>query len=757
MPARAVDIGALRSARLSDVEHSGVDSPAELPARAFEVAPVSLSVSDTEGRIVHGNATFWRLFGHDPDRPLSVSDLSRDNDLLWTRSYLERLAAGDIDEYDSAKRFVRADGSEFDADVTIRAILEDGVCTGMVAIVRPVEVRPHIEDERVRTLLEHSASTLTLVDETGQVIETAGRYRSTLGYPVEFWEHRTILDVLVPEDVERVLALREEVLDRPGAEIVGDFRVVAADRRIETLEVSATNLLDDPSVRGIVVTSRNVTAERADRQAVAALHDDAVAESERRTSLLAMVSHELRNPLHAMSGMAELLASDRGLSPEQHELAVAIHRQLLRLADVTDDLLDTARLDLGEFRLRPQALDLRDLVDDVMRVAATDAGDRIDVGSTVTDAVPFTIEADPARLQQILGNLVGNAVKFTEHGSVHLTLDHRDGRLHIDVADTGPGVAADQLERVFEPFQTAPGSGGRRGAGLGLAVVRRLAEAMGGTATATSRPGAGSTFHVEMPIVEVDTRRPTAADELPGDVDPHHVLVVEDTPINQDLARAQLTRLGIACTIVGSAEDALELLAHQPFDAILMDHQLPGMNGRDATREIRASGWDVPVIGVTASSTAADERACIDAGMTGFLPKPVGLERLEAALASAWAGDVTRPTEPAPSVDPAHDAVDRSVLEQLVAELGDRSIVEQLVRSYLDELDGRSRDIGGPDADLAARQAHTLKSSSRLLGANALADLCAAAEHDERRRPETVDHAHAVHVALQSWLSEPAT
>ncbi len=211
---------------------------------------------------------------------------------------------------------------------------------------------------------------------------------------------------------------------------------------------------------------------------------------------------------------------------------------------------------------------------------------------------------------------------------------------------------------------------------------------------------------------------------------------MEDTPVNQDLARAQLDRLDMECVIAGSAEDALELLAADSFDVILMDHQLPGMNGRDATREIRQRRITTPVIGVTASSTAADERACLDAGMNAFLAKPVGLERLGAAL-----HDVLTTRTASVSVDAAAEpgdtaapTIDVRVLDELADELGDRSIVDGLVGTFLDELDARSADIIGDDPELAARQAHTLKSSARLLGAIRLSQACADAEHDPDAR-----------------------
>ena len=382
------------------------------------------------------------------------------------------------------------------------------------------------------------------------------------------------------------------------------------------------------------------------------------------------------------------------------------------------------------------------------------------VTSTVADDVPFSITIDPARLQQILGNLLGNAVKFTDEGGVHLAVQLIGNQIEFVVSDTGRGIPPDQLLNVFQAFTTATTSGDRRGAGLGLTIVDRLATALDGSISVESELAVGSTFRLVMPR-GAQAETPDSAPLGRAVTSDHRarVLVVEDTPVNQDLARAQLDRLDMDCVIVGSAEEALEMLAVDQFDVILMDHQLPGMNGRDATREIRRRGIVTPVIGVTASSTAADEQACRAAGMNAFLAKPVGLERLGGAI-----GDVLTSEIPAVSAvaasrtrDSVAPTVDVSVLDELADELGDRSIVDGLVRTSLDELDARSADIIGGDAELAARQAHTLKSSARLLGAIELSQACADVEHDPGAKHVIDDLAASARSELRGWLAADDT
>jgi PAS domain S-box-containing protein len=737
----------------------------DLLAAAFGHAPTALSLADVHGRIVLANEEFWNLFGHEAGTALDVGMISRPQDQDWSLSYLTRLITGDIDEFRTVKHYVRRDGTEFDGNLALRAIRTEGICTGLIASIEPVDVRPIVDNVRVGKLLEHAAGSLSLVDPAGHIIETSGRYRSTLGYPLEFWEERSIFDVVLAEDLPILMDLRDRLLREPEHPITTDLRVLGADRKAETIEATVRNMLHDPDLNGLVVSTRNVSAERRMTDSLAKLRDKAVAEAERRSHLLATVSHELRNPLHAMSGLIELLALDTGLADEQRELAGSVLRQLKVLTSVTDDLLDTAQMEVGRFGIRPGPVVVRDLIDDVMQVAKSAAKGRIAVVHEVADEVPHFIATDALRVQQILSNLVGNAVKFTEQGSVHLVasvvggkmLDPEDGKmLQVEVRDTGIGIPPEQFNVIFEPFSTATTSGDHHGAGLGLAVVHRLIEALGGNVSTQSVVNQGSVFTIEIPLVNVVSELPDIPTEIPEAVGRVRILVVEDTPVNQQLAQHQLDRLAMDCVVADSAETCFELLELWPFDAILMDYQLPGMNGRDATSEIRRRGFLMPIVGITASSTAADERACLEAGMDAFLAKPVGLERLSSTLRNVLFGvanaglSASHPSKP--TVVEAV-AVDESVLNELAAELSGREVVESLVVTFLGELDARGAAIASGDPESAIRQAHTLKSSAKLLGALHLAELCAAAETDSSARGAVSAAALAARDGLTAWLS----
>ena len=408
---------------------------------------------------------------------------------------------------------------------------------------------------------------------------------------------------------------------------------------------------------------------------------------------------------------------------------------------------------------------MRRVVDDVARLGrAAQHDQRIAVWATVDEQVPDVVDTDGARLHQLLLNLVGNAVKFTDEGEVGISVTSEelgDGRLQlgITVHDTGRGIPPDDLDVIFDPFRMAANAGDDRGAGLGLAVASRIIAMLNGSIDVTSEIGRGSAFRVSFPVaVSAEPAEVTRDRRMLLDIDDRPViLVVEDNAVNQDLARHQLARLGAVAIVVASAEEAIELATARHLDAILMDHQLPGMNGRDATRELRRRNVTVPIVGMTASATAADEQACFDAGMDAFLAKPVGLMRLGETLDAL----ISRNTPVAPAehpdnhdVDHASGAVDVAALATLVDELGNPAIVTALVETFLGELERRQVAIAGDDPELVAREAHTLKSSARLLGAVQLATICEQVEQDPSRAPLVKDQATAAERAFRAWLSE---
>lgn len=725
-----------------------------LVERAFRAAPVPLGLLGLDGRFLMVNEAAATLLRRDTDELVGVPmpTLSPLNDQAWTTEYLRRMATGELGEFTALRPVRLPDGSREDHRLRIAPILDDGVPIALIATMFPSREHQHVTDARLSKLIENIDNTISLIDGDGALIETSGNYKEILGYPSQFWAERTIFDLLHPDDAMRVLAMRQSVLDQPGHLVTGEFSVKAADGTYQPLEVHAVNLLDDPDVRGIVITSRNVSEQRQLLNELAESRDDAVAAAQLRSRMVATVSHELRNPLHAMGGLAELLATSGRLDSDSLALTETLRRQIDALQHVVDDLLDESRLSMGSLALRSQPMALVPFVDDVVSLAQLGVkGKDVQVSAELADGLPPAVMADASRLRQVIGNLVGNAVKFTDAGSVTLKVAAEGAQLRFDIVDSGRGIAESELASVFEPFSTATNAGTGSGAGLGLAIVRQLVVLMQGTVQAASSLGVGSTFTVRLPMIAVAA----PAHEPDDDFVPARgarVLVVEDNAVNQLLAKSQLTRLGMQAVIVGSGEAALELLAKGDGPTIvLMDHQLPGIDGLETTRRLRqmeeGTGRRAVVISMTASATLADRAACEAAGMDDFMAKPVGLNTLNDTL-TRWlrAERRSRPRR----TDDAGGAgdIDRAALATLVDELGDADVVAELVRTFLAELRGRRTALTDAategDLDAARRVAHTLKSSSLLLGAAELGGACA--------RMASIDDAAAMRTLVEEIL-----
>jgi signal transduction histidine kinase/CheY-like chemotaxis protein len=374
---------------------------------------------------------------------------------------------------------------------------------------------------------------------------------------------------------------------------------------------------------------------------------EAAERADRAKSLfLANMSHEIRTPLNAVIGMASLL-SDTALSPAQTEAVATIHTAGDALRAVLSDVLDLAKIEAGVFDLVEAPFDPAQSVRQVVRLFdSMAAGKGVMLKGVIDHRLPPALLGDEGRLRQILLNLIGNAVKFTAAGTVKVAavvggVDDGRCRFRVSVKDTGPGIPAGQLERLFQPFVQADPSPTRRfgGAGLGLAISRRLVERMGGSITVRSQEGEGSTFTVRLDLpVARKSQIAAAAERTELPTFPRlRVLLVEDHPVNQLVTVRMLERLGCTSAVVDNGRSALDILEQGSWDVVLMDVQMPEMDGREAAREIRARWPDraLRIVGLSASALDSDRAAGLDAGMDDYLAKPVRLDQLAAVLGQA--------------------------------------------------------------------------------------------------------------------------
>jgi CheY-like chemotaxis protein/two-component sensor histidine kinase len=345
------------------------------------------------------------------------------------------------------------------------------------------------------------------------------------------------------------------------------------------------------------------------------------------------MSHEMRTPLHGILGMLQLVRENE-LEPDvQRQLDMA-QRSAEALSATIDEILDFSKIEARKIDLSMAWFDIRDVVADVTKAVDTTArAKNLAISCDVASDVPRRAWGDAARVRQVLMNLVGNAVKFTERGSVMINVAPRENALAFSVRDTGVGIDAATRSRIFEPF--VQGDARRfSGTGLGLAIARRIVEAMGGKIEVESEPDFGSTFRFT-----IGTRFDAPAvvpmnldDQVASSPRRHTVLVVDDNFVNQEFAAEAVRRLGHDVAVASSGEEALDLTAFRLFDLVLMDVQMPGIDGLEATRRLRAAGSLMRIVALTAHSTAEDRQRCLEAGMDDVLVKPVNTARLAAVL-----------------------------------------------------------------------------------------------------------------------------
>jgi signal transduction histidine kinase/CheY-like chemotaxis protein len=482
--------------------------------------------------------------------------------------------------------------------------------------------------------------------------------------------------------------------------------------------------------------------------------EESQAANRAKSTFLAAMSHEIRTPLNGIIGMTELLATEP-LDASQRAKVSIIRQSGDVLLDVISDILDFSKLESGAADLSITSFRLDEVfnsVREIMAPRATAKGLRFDVSCP-----RINITADAARLRQVLVNLAGNAIKFTSTGSVSISADPStltDGTscLRFIVRDTGIGMSEETKGRLFQEFVQGDPSISRRfgGTGLGLAICKRLIDSMGGRITVSSRPGEGSAFQVDLPC-QISAATPgvaaTVAPQVPRG---GTVLLVEDNAINRQVAEGMLRNFGMEVEVAANGQLALELARSRHFDVILMDMQMPVMDGLTSTREMRRLGIATPIIGLTANAFASDKADCLAAGMTDFLSKPVTRQKLEEALGRLA-------LDPRSAIAAVTASADKDAEQQasLIEEFGADVFAELLAQFHADAREAIAEAEAAVSGEIVVRAMHTLKGTARTLGLAAIGDAAAAAEMEARAdRSIDSDALRGLLAAEQGFTSE---
>ena len=630
--------------------------------------------------------------------------------------------------------YIRKDGSRFPAVVSVTALRDaQGAIIGYLLIGTDNTARKLVEEEQkksdqrlrdqqfyTRSLIESNIDALMTTDPSGIISDVNKQMEALTGCTRDELIGAPFKDYFT--DPERAEAGIKRVLREKS---VTDYELTARarDGKQTVVSYNATTFYDrNRKLQGVFAAARDVTERK--RVEMELKQAKAVAESANRTKsdFLASMSHEIRTPMNAIMGIADLLAKTT-LSPEQDKYVQVFRRAGDNLLNLINDILDLSKVEASQLELERTGFSLIDHVEIVMEMVAARAHEKgLTLLCEIAPNVPGDLIGDPTRLRQVLLNLIGNAVKFTERGEVSLHIMLEPGTssptmLRFTVSDTGIGIPDDKLDRVFERFTQADTSTTRRfgGSGLGLTISKRLVELMGGRIWVESEIGKGSTFAFAVPfekwagatlrgavLVGTDLGLPLA---------PLRILLAEDSPDNCLVTMAYLEHTPYRVEIAETGAIAYEMFASRHYDLVLMDRQMPVMDGLTATRKIRA--WErannrspTPIIALTASALKGDREMCLAAGCTAFLTKPIKQEVLLQAI-----------REHSGVVSPA-------VLAVVKANISDR------IPAYLQNCRQNVIDIGNAldrvDFETVTILGHNMSGSGGMFGFQAITDIGAA-------------------------------
>ena len=491
-------------------------------------------------------------------------------------------------------------------------------------------------------------------EPAGRAAQFAAEIDAQISRGVFAWALQNNHPVLVPGATFGGTAVLHALATRSGP--IGMFLGTVPDRSTFlpdgcqklmsiVLTSCATNLRSEELRAELRRTNRGLEAAIEERTAeLRQARDVAFRAAQVKSEFLANMSHEIRTPMNAVLGTVAMLM-EAGLEPGQRSLAETIERSGRDLLTIINDILDFSKLEAGKLRIEVIPFDLQETVAGVVALLTAKAeAKQIRLRAKIAEGTPRHVTGDPGRLRQVLTNLIDNAIKFTEQGFVMVHLAPAPGpdgvsAVSFTIRDSGIGIPRNKLAAVFEKFTQADTSTTRKfgGTGLGLTICRQLAELMDGTITAASEPGNGSTFTLTIPFktpppqAELAENTTTAPRRLIG-----KVLLAEDYPANQRIARWMLERLGLEVTLAEHGKQVLDHLTRGRFDLILMDCQMPEMDGYDATEAIRTSAAPyagLPIIAMTAAALATDRDRCLAVGMNDYISKPVQQDDLARVLA----------------------------------------------------------------------------------------------------------------------------
>jgi two-component system sensor histidine kinase/response regulator len=732
-----------------------VEERTRMLAQALESAGECISIADTEDRILYANAAFLRTYGYGEfeliGRHIGMLRSSR-TPQETEREILPATLAG----HWAGELWNRAkDGREFLISLATSVVYDEGGRkVALVGIARDITERKQAEqalqasEEKFRQLAENIREVFFVLATADQTLYVSPGFERIWGRSCDSVYRNPLAwqEAIHPDDLEhaRLLAARRWL----GDPVEFEYRIQTPDGLEKWIQSRSFPVRDHAGqLIRIVGLAEEITERKRHEAELIQAREGADTANRAKSCFLANMSHEIRTPMNGVIGMLQLLG-ETDLTPEQQRYADVAQSSGRTLLALIDNILDLSKIEARKIALEKLSFNLRDTLEDVvqlMRVQANAKG--LPIHSRVSPEIPLLLGGDPHRLRQVLTNLCANAIKFTERGAI--TMDaalagegNGTATVRFRVTDTGIGIRRDQAPTLFAPFTQADVSTTRRygGSGLGLAISKQLAEMMGGAIGVDSREGQGSTFWFTAVFDLAPASQPQPAghrrDERSGaPVGTMHIarderiLVAEDTATNRYVALAQLRKLGYKANAVANGAEAVEAVERGGFDLVLMDCQMPVMDGFEATRRLRSSAQPgvsgIPIVAVTADAMRDDRHRCLSEGMDDYLSKPVELERLANVLAKWLPASVPGAAAPTPGHPAGTLPTGIFDAEALLCRLmGDRQLAGNIIEGFLEatpsKLNHLRARLDEADGSGARSLAHALKGAAATVGAERL-------------------------------------
>jgi PAS domain S-box-containing protein len=612
-------------------------------ARLFEVSNEPMAVVELEtARIVTVNAAFIALTGFPRAEVLGqrAIDLGLWVDPKQRERCMQRLRAERrVDDFPAI--FCSKTGQHFAVEVSAALFEEQGV-DYQVAVIRDMNARDR-RRLQYEAILDNAVVGIAFTRD--RVFQHANpRFEEMFGWPLGGIAGQSGRVVWASDDAYAEIGRRAGPLLAASQVFEGEFEMARRDGSLFWAGVRARAIdPKNPSTGGTIWIMDDITERRRVAHALAAAKEQAEAANKAKSEFLANTSHEIRTPLNGLLGLVRL-ALTPGVEPaRQREYLERIQDSAEALAGTISDILDLSKIEAGRLTLERLVFDFHALLGTLRKAYSELArAKRLAFRLEIGPGVPRWVNGDPVRLRQILSNYANNALKFTERGMIDVKVSAPcAGQVRIDVIDTGRGVSAELMPRLFQPFTQADSSTTRQfgGTGLGLSICRQLAELMGGRVGVQSTPGEGSCFWAELPL-DTAAAQGERHRELDTDIEVlqgARILLAEDNPVNTLVAEATLKQWGAHVTVVANGADAIDAVERdeRAFDAVLMDLQMPVLGGIDATIAIRRrfGALRLPVIALTADVLVSERESALRHGMNDFLSKPIDADRLAHTLA----------------------------------------------------------------------------------------------------------------------------